>query len=162
MGCRCLISIIIFCTKIKVSFCHRKIVSYYGGLRTSVICIRIQYRLLYFPASLEWHSVDAITVFESFFRVVCHFCAYSLCTVDRYIVVQTKSTDFFFTTSFFQDEILYGCSAGKLNELFCVRKEAFFNKRAEDSDICKSFITDLGGALVRALLMSGVIPLIIR
>ena len=58
--------------------------------------------------------------------------------------------------------IIYGFSAGKLNELLLVKKDAFFNKRAEDSDICKSFITDLGGAFVLALLMSGVMPFVIR
>ena len=56
----------------------------------------------------------------------------------------------------------YGFSAGKLNEFeVFVTKEAFFSKRAEDSDICKSFITDLGGAFVLALLMSGVMPFVI-
>ncbi len=56
----------------------------------------------------------------------------------------------------------YGFSAGKLNELFWVKKDEFFNSLAEDSDICKSFTTVLGGALTRALLMSGVTPLMRR
>ena len=45
-----------------------------------------------------------------------------------------------------------------LNELFCVRKEEFFNNLALDSDICISFMTLLDGAFVRTDLMSGVIP----
>ena len=56
---------------------------------------------------------------------------------------------------------LYGFSAGKLNELLLVKNEAFFSNLAEDSDICKSFITDFGGAFVLALLMSGVMPFVI-
>jgi hypothetical protein len=59
-------------------------------------------------------------------------------------------------------DLYYGFSAGKLNEFeVFVTNEAFFSKRAEDSDICKSFITDLGGAFVLALLMSGVMPFVI-
>ena len=56
---------------------------------------------------------------------------------------------------------LYGFSAGKLNELLLVTKEAFFNNLAEDSDICKSFITDFGGFFDLALLISGVTPFVI-
>ena len=54
----------------------------------------------------------------------------------------------------------YGFSAGKLKDSFWVKNEAFFNNLAEDSDICISLTTAFGGALERALLISGVIPLI--
>jgi hypothetical protein len=49
-----------------------------------------------------------------------------------------------------------------LKELFWVRKEEFLRSLALDSDICISFSTLFGGALLRIDLMSGVMPLIRR
>ena len=43
--------------------------------------------------------------------------------------------------------------------MFWVKKEAFFNSLAEDSDICISFTAAFGGALTLELVMLGVMPL---
>ena len=66
-----------------------------------------------------------------------------------------------FTCCLRTGNFLYGFSAGKLNELLLVTKEAFFSNLAEDSDICKSFMTDFGGFFDLALLISGVTPFVI-